>query len=79
MPNNIKSNKFKVIVKPNSKENRIIEFNKESNTYKIQIKAKPEDNKANIELIKFLSKSLKKKVRIVSGFRSKEKIVEIAE
>ena len=46
---------------------------------KIQIKAKPEDNKANIELIKFLSKSLKKKVRIVSGFKSKEKIVEIAE
>lgn len=73
------SNKFKVIVKPNSKENKIIEFNKDSNTYKIQIKAKPEDNKANIELIKFLSKELKKKVRIASGFRSKEKIVEIAE
>ncbi|HLC61956.1 MAG TPA: DUF167 domain-containing protein [Candidatus Nanoarchaeia archaeon] len=73
------SNKFKVIVKPNSKENKIIEFNNESNTYKIQIKAKPEDNKANIELIKFLSKELKKKVRITSGFKSKEKIVEIAE
>ena len=73
------SNKFKVIVKPNSKENKIIEFNKDSNTYKIQIKAKPEDNKANIELIKFLSKELKKKIRIASGFRSKEKIVEIAE
>ena len=73
------SNKFKVIVKPNSKENKIIDFNKDSNTYKIQIKAKPEDNKANIELIKFLSKELKKKVRITSGFKSKEKIVEIAE
>ncbi len=73
------SKKFKVIVKPNSKENKIIGFNKDSNTYRIQIKAKPEDNKANIELIKFLSKSLKKKVRMVSGFKSREKIVEIIE
>ena len=73
------SNKFKVIVKPNSRENKIIEFNKDSNTYKIQIKAKPEDNKANIELIKFLSKSLKKKVRIFSGLKSREKIVEITD
>ena len=75
----IKKSKFKVIVKPNSKESKIIEFNKDSNTYRIQIKAKPEDNKANIELIKFLSKELKKKVRIASGFKSKEKIVEITE
>ena len=75
----IKKSKFRVIVKPNSKESKIIEFNKDSNTYRIQIKAKPEDNKANIELIKFLSKELKKKVRIASGFKSKEKIVEITE
>ena len=38
---------------------------------------KPEDNKANIEVIKFLSKSLKKKVKIVSGLKSKEKMIEI--
>ena len=74
----IKELKFKVIVKPNSKENKIIEFNKEANAYKIQIRAKPEDNKANIELIKFLSKSLKKKARIVSGFKSREKIIELS-
>jgi len=78
-PMSTQSNKFKVIVKPNSRENKIIEFNKDSNTYKIQIKAKPEDNKANIELIKFLSKSLKKKVRIFSGLKSREKIVEITD
>ena len=75
----IQSNKFKVIVKPNSKENRIIDFNKENNIYRINIKAKAEDNKANFELIKFLSKSLKKKVRIVSGFKSREKVVEITD
>jgi len=75
----IQSNKFKAIIKPNSKENKIIEFNRENNIFRINIKAKPEDNKANIELIKFLSKSLKKKVRIVSGFKSREKVVEITD
>ncbi len=75
----IQFNKFEAIVKPNSKENKIIEFNKENNIYRINIKAKPKDNKANIELIKFLSKSLKKKVSIFSGFKSREKAVEITD
>ena len=47
------------------------------NAYKISIKARAEDNKANIELMKFLSKTTKKKARIVSGLRSREKIVEL--
>ncbi|MBS3168020.1 DUF167 domain-containing protein [Candidatus Woesearchaeota archaeon] len=69
-----KTNKFKVIVKTNSKDNSILSF--ENNTYRISLKAKPIDGEANLDLIKFLSKELKKKVRIVSGFRSKEKILE---
>lgn len=73
----IKSRKFKIIVKPNSRENKIEGFDKDRNAYRISIKSKPEDNKANIEVIKFLSKLLKKKVKIASGFKSKEKIVEI--
>lgn len=72
----IKESKFKLVVKPNSKENKIEGFDKERSAYIIRIKAKPEDNKANIELIKFLSKSLKKRVRIVSGLKSKEKIIK---
>ena len=73
----IQSKKFKIIVKPNSNENKIEYFDKERNAYRISIKAKPQDNKANIEVIKFLSKSLKKKVRIVSGLKSREKIIEV--
>ena len=38
----IQFNKFEAIIKPNSKENKIINFNKDNNTYKIRIKAKPE-------------------------------------
>ena len=74
---NIRESKFKIIVKPNSKENEIECFDKERNAYRIAIKAKPQDNKANIEVIKFLSKSLKKKLRIVSGLKSREKMIEV--
>lgn len=73
---NIKESKFKILVKPNSSENKIEGFDKERNAYIIRIKAKPEDNKANIEVIKFLSKMMKKKVSIASGFKSREKIIE---
>lgn len=76
---NIQSNKFKIIVKPNSKENKIEGFDKERNAYRVCIKAKPEGNRANIEVVRFLSKSLKKKVKISSGLKSKEKIIEIVD
>ena len=72
----ITASRFKVIVKPNSRENRI-GFDKAKNAYLVQISARAEDNKANIELIKFLSRQLKKKVRIASGLKSKQKIIEI--
>ncbi|MBI2655056.1 DUF167 domain-containing protein [Candidatus Woesearchaeota archaeon] len=72
----IKEAKFKVIVKPGSRENKIEGFDSNRKAYIISIRAKPEDNKANIEIVKFLSKRLKKKVRIASGFRSKEKFIK---
>lgn len=74
---NIAGKRFKIIVKPNSRENRIISFNEEKNSYLIGIKSKPKDNKANIEAIKFLSRLLKKKVKIASGLKSREKLVEV--
>ena len=72
----IKESKFKIIVKTKAKENKIEGFDINKNAYIISIKAKPEDNKANFEIIKFLSKQLKKKVRIASGLKFKEKIIE---
>jgi uncharacterized protein (TIGR00251 family) len=73
----IQDRKFKIIVKTNAKENTIVGYDKEKEAYLIDIKAKPEDNKANLEIIKFLSKSLKKRVIIKSGLKSKEKIIEV--
>ena len=69
-------NLIRVKVKPNAKKTRIVSH--EEDLLKVEVAAPAEDNKANIELVKFLSKKLKKKVRIKSGFRSKEKVLFIA-
>ena len=73
----IKEKTFKVIIKPNSSKNEIVGFDDNKKSYKISIKEKAEDNKANKGLIKFLSKVIGKKVRIKSGLKSREKIIEI--
>ena len=73
----LNAKKFKIIAKPNSKESRLEGFDERKNAYRISIKAKAEDNKANIELIKFLSKLLRKRVKITAGFKSREKLVEL--
>ncbi len=69
----------RVILKPNSSCNKIVEFDDGKKTYRIDVKAPAHENKANIELVKFLSKALKKKVRILKGMKSREKILEISE
>jgi uncharacterized protein YggU (UPF0235/DUF167 family) len=56
----IKETKFKAIIKPNSRTNEIICFDKNKKAYLIKVKAKAENNKTNKELIKFLSKILGK-------------------
>ena len=73
----IKESSFKIIVRPNSQKNQILNYDKAKQAYRVNIKAKPEHNKANIEIIKFFSKLLKKRVRIVKGLNSKEKLIKI--
>lgn len=73
----IKESKFKVIVKTNSGKNEIVSYDKIKKAYRINLNAKPIEGEANKELIKFLSKELKRNVRIINGFRSKEKIIEL--
>lgn len=68
---------FKIIVKPNSPKNQIKSYDKERNAYKVNIKAPAEKNKANKEIIKFFSKLLKKKVKIIKGLKSKNKVLNV--
>ena len=65
-------------VKPNSKEQKIIE--EENGSLTIRLKSPPVDGKANEELIKVLSKKYhvpKSYIRIKSGISSRQKLVEI--
>ena len=67
-----------VKVKPNSKEQKIIEEVDGSLT--IRLKSPPVDGKANEELIKVLSKKYhipKSYIRIKSGISSRQKLIEI--
>jgi len=73
----IKENPFKIIVKTGSNKNEVIGYDENRQAYKVAISALPENNKANIEIIKFFSKLLKKRVYIIKGIRNKEKILKI--
>ena len=68
--------KIKVKVKPSSGEQNVEE--KES-FYLVKLKSAPENNKANLELIKLLKKYFKKEIKIKSGFSSRNKIIEITD
>ena len=72
----IKNNRLKVKVRANSYENKILDYDKERDMLNVSIKAPAVKNKANLELIKFLSKLTKKRVNIVSVLTSKTKVIE---
>jgi uncharacterized protein (TIGR00251 family) len=66
--------KIKVKVKPNSGRQEIIRRGKE---YFIYLKSRPENNKANIELVKLLKKYFGRPVKIKSGLSSREKVIKV--
>ena len=66
---------IKVTAKPNSGKQEVVRVgNKE---YVVKLKEKAKNNKANAELLKLMKTYLKKDVRIISGFKSKSKILEV--
>lgn len=66
---------IKIKVKPESREQKIEKISEQE--YKISLKERAEDNKANIELLKLLKKYFNKQAKIIKGLRSRNKIVEI--
>jgi uncharacterized protein (TIGR00251 family) len=69
---------MKIFIKlhPNSSSEKIKEIEKDK-FYEVWIKEKPLDGKANEQLIKVLKRYFKKNIRIVSGLKSREKIIEM--
>lgn len=70
--------KISVIVKVNSKENKLEKIT--DNSFKINVKAPNKDGKANREVIKLLAeyfKVTKQEVTLKSGYKSKNKLFVI--
>jgi uncharacterized protein len=71
----LKQDSLEIIVKANSPKNEITGYDDARKALKVNIKAPAENNKANIEIIKFFSKETGKKVKIISGLTNKKKII----
>ena len=67
--------KKEVIVKVNQPKTEILE--ETENTLKVALKAKPEEGKANKELINFLSKKFDSKIEIIKGKKNRKKLVKL--
>ena len=71
--------KIQVKVKPNS---RTEEVSREGDSFIVRVKEPPREDKANQAVIKLLAQHFgvsQSRVRILSGFRSKNKFIEVAE
>lgn len=68
--------KIKIKLHPNSSQEKITKISETD--YEVWLKEKPIEDKANKALEKFLKKYFKRQVKIVSGLKSKNKIVEIS-
>jgi len=68
--------KIKIKVKPNSSKEEIKKISE--GDFVVWLKEKPVDNKANIKLMKLLKKYFKQDAKIISGFTSKNKIIELS-
>jgi uncharacterized protein (TIGR00251 family) len=70
---------IQVKVTPNSKTE---ELSQEGNSFIVKIKEPPREGKANQAVIKLLARHFgvpQSQVRILTGFRNRNKVVEIAE
>ena len=71
--------RIQVKVKPNS---RTEEVSQEGDSFIVKVKEPPKEGKANQAVIKLLAEHFgvaKSRVRILSGLKSKNKVVEVVE
>jgi hypothetical protein len=71
--------KIQVKVKPRSKTE---ELSREGDGFIVKVKEPPKEGKANQAVIKLLAEHFgvpQSQVRILSGFRSRNKVIEVAE
>ena len=70
----IKDTLIRINVTPNASKTELVEENEQ---LKLYLKAVPDKNKANQELIKFFKKEFNLKVEIKSGMKNRNKVLKI--
>lgn len=70
----IVNNTLKIKVIPNSSKTELVEKNKH---LKLYLKAVPDKNKANLELIQFFKKRFNLNINIIRGQKSREKMLKV--
>jgi uncharacterized protein len=71
----IRGEKLRVRVRPSSQVSELLAV--DDGVPVLAIAAPPEDGKANREVERFLSRTLKRQVHVKSGFTSREKVVVV--
>lgn len=69
------NNTLRIIAKPNSPKTEINGWDENKKALRIAIAAVPDKDKANTELLKFLKKNTGMKCELISGARSREKVI----
>ena len=71
----IVDDKLRIIVKPNAPETKVLGYDENKKAVRVSVSAVADKDKANKALVRFISKLVKRKVVIVSGSRSREKVL----
>lgn len=74
----LRKNVVKVIVKPSSQATKIAGYDSAREALRIDISEPPDKDKANKELIKFFNRLTGKKAAIISGMKSREKLLKLS-
>jgi uncharacterized protein (TIGR00251 family) len=74
----IKSGTLSVHAKPNSPKTEVVGWDEPKQCLKIAVAAVPDKDRANIELLKFLKKETGMKPELVSGAKSRDKVIRFS-
>jgi uncharacterized protein (TIGR00251 family) len=74
----IRSGTLSIHAKPNSPKTEVIGGDDSKHCLKIAIAAVPDKDRANIELLKFLKKETGMKPELVSGAKSRDKLIRFS-
>lgn len=70
--------KLQITLKPNAKQEKVEKIS--ATEFRVAVKAPPLEGKANLALVKLLAKYFQvpqSSIRIISGLKSKRKLVEV--